>query len=305
MKNNLNLKIKRLSITKFPYTNVIGLARTVVAIGTLLTLIINPISNLYHKKYDGTLINEKLNGIDTFCKYNFFTILGDKYVNLMVYLAIIILLVTVSGYFIKITSLLHWWISISFLYFSSIIDGGDQIATILTFLLIPICLTDPRKNHWTKIKPFAATQNIFAIVTTWIIRLQVAVIYFHAAISKMAVPEWENGTAIYYWFNHSVFGQPQYLSFINNFLSNYIIVSIATYGAIMLEIAIFLGLFAKMRYRQKILICGITFHFIIILIHGIFSFFFSISACLLIYLIPTHNNLNFNIWYPKKSNSYI
>jgi len=67
---------------------------------------------------------------------------------LMKWLAILVLLFVIIGYFQKIACLLHWWVSFSFLYSATIIDGGDQIASILTFLLIPICFLDNRKNHW-------------------------------------------------------------------------------------------------------------------------------------------------------------
>jgi antimicrobial peptide system SdpB family protein len=199
------------------------------------------------------------------------------------------------------TSLLHWWISISFLYFSSIIDGGDQIAAILSFLLIPICLTDPRKNHWNSIIPYPSSKNIIAIFFIWIIRIQVAIIYYHAALGKFFVTEWVNGTATYYWFNHSVFGMPTKISIpMNSLLSNPIIVSLFTYGTIVLEMLLFLGLTASLKYRKRILYFAILFHFLIIIYHGIFSFFFSICAILVIYLYPTYQSLNFKLWFQKK-----
>jgi antimicrobial peptide system SdpB family protein len=301
MIEKINTKIRELTINQFPFTNTIGLARSIIALGTLLTLMINPLSVLLHKTTDGKLINPFLSTTFPLYKYNFFLFLGIDNIIYMKWLAVVILMITMSGYFIKITSVLHWWISISFLYFSSIIDGGDQIAANLSLLLLPFCLTDPRKNHWSTLKPFESPKNIIGIISIWIIRLQVAIIYYHAALGKISVTEWSNGTAIYYWFNHSVFGMPIGISsFINRFLSNYLVVSILTYSVILLEIVLFLGLTASVKTRKRILYFGILFHFSIIVFHGIFSFFFSILGGLILYLYPTYQPLNFKLCSLKK-----
>ena len=297
----INSQIKDISILLFPYTNTVGLARSLVALGTLLTLVFNSLDILFHKTIEGQILNPLLNPLAPINKYNFFTLFGFEYVVYMKLLAIIFLILTISGYLIKITSILHWWISISFLYFSSIIDGGDQIAAILSFLLIPICLTDPRENHWNNIKSYPSPINLIGIFFVWIIRIQVAIIYYHASLGKFFVTEWVNGTAIYYWFNHSVFGMPITISIImNKLLSNYFIVSFITYASIVLEMLLFLGLTASLRYRKRILFFAIMFHFLIIIYHGIFSFFFSICAALILYLYPTYQPLNIKLWSQKK-----
>tara|TARA_R110002033_G_C3880145_1_gene237964 strand:- start:85 stop:993 length:909 start_codon:yes stop_codon:yes gene_type:complete len=296
-----NEKLKKITIEKFPYTNVIGLSRSILALGTLLTLLFNPLSNIVHEHIDNGLINPFLSEISTAKKYNFFLLLGFDNIIIMKWLAIIILGVTISGFYIKITSLLHWYIAISFLYFSSIIDGGDQIASILSLLLIPLLLTDKRKNHWSKTNPYQSPLNLFGLFSIWAIRLQVAVIYFHASVGKIPENEWSNGTAIYYWFNHSVFGMPIWFSsFVNQILSNSIMVSFATYGVIILEVMLFLGLTASIKYRKRLLILGLIFHLNIIIFHGIFSFFFSISAGLILFLYPTYQHLNLKLWFQKK-----
>ncbi|GAA3755101.1 hypothetical protein GCM10022423_01190 [Flavobacterium ginsengiterrae] len=151
------------------------------------------------------------------------------------------------------------------------------------------------------IKPNDSAKNIIGLFSIWIIRIQVAIIYYHASLGKLSVAEWVNGTAIYYWFNHSVFGMPTGISAVmNKLLSNPIIVSLLTYGVIILEILLFLGLAASVKYRKTILCFGILFHFFIIIYHGIFSFFFSICAALILFLYPTYQSINFNLWYQKK-----
>jgi antimicrobial peptide system SdpB family protein len=296
---SFNQKLEQLTIHKFPYTNVVGLGRSLLALGTLITLLFNPLSLLRYE-------NTKLETLSNFwpLKLNFFTLLGFDNIFYMKILAIIILLLTISGYFIKITAVLHWWISLSYFYFCSgdIIEGGDKIATNITLLLLPILLTDRRKNHWHTIDSYAASTTIFALFSVWAIRLQVAIIYFHSTVSKFFVEPWANGTEIYYLFNHTIYGLPNFLiPLANNLLINPIVVSTVTYSALILEILLVLGLTASIRYRKTVLFLGLLFHFSILCLMGLFSFFFFISAALILFLYPTYKTIPLQFSFLKKS----
>lgn len=293
---SINEKIKEFSILNFPYTNVIGLARSVLAFGTMLTLLTNKSSVLIQRSSEGDLFNPMLNPLAPLNKFNFFLLFGIEYFFIMKILAIAILVIVITGYFIKVTSLLHWWLSISFFFCSSVIDGGDQITAILTFLLLPLCLTDMRNNHWEITKPYSSTLTIVGLSSVYLIKLQIAIIYFHAAVGKFDVEEWSNGTALYYWFNHSFFGASDNLiPYINFSLSNSWIVTVLTYGVLVFEILLFLCLLANEKVRRMFLFPAILFHFLIIVFHGIFSFFFAITAGLILYLLPIYKPLKFKL----------
>lgn len=299
--NSIEEKIKQLSFLRFPYTNVVGLARSIIAVGTLLTLITNSESVIIQRNVEGEVFNPLLSPLADINHFNFFLILGFDNFDYMKIMAVIILMLVISGFYIKISSVLHWWVSISFFFGSSVIDGGDQIAAVLTFLLIPLCLTDDRKNHWHTKQPSYSSKNVFGLFSIYLIRFQIAIIYFHAAVGKFDVREWMNGTALYYWLNHSFFGSSDNLvPIINMALKNDWAVTILTYGVIVFELMLFLALTASRKYRKKILPIGIAFHFSIILFHGIFSFFFSIVGGLILYLLPTYQPLNLRLWYPSK-----
>lgn len=117
-----------------------------------------------------------------------------------------------------------------------------------------------------------------------------AVIYFHAAVGKFAHSEWANGTALYYWLNHSFFGMPEYLSFTNTLLSNSYFIILATFGVLIIEILLFLAIFSNSKYKIFMFYIAIPFHLLIIFYMGIFSFFFFILGGLILYLYPTHKN---------------
>ena len=127
-----------------------------------------------------------------------------------------------------------------------IIEGGDQIASILTLLLIPICLTDNRINHWYLPKKTKSNSylKLISYSSFFVISLQIAVIYFHAFTAKLFVPEWLNGTATYYWFTHQIFGVPEYLRVtIAHLLSIPFVGICITWGGIFIELILFAWLF--------------------------------------------------------------
>jgi antimicrobial peptide system SdpB family protein len=284
---------QNLSVNYAPHTNVLGLARSVLACGTLLTLICNPAHYFFNKSTEGVYFNPLLDFTSfPLNRLNFFFLFGVDNAPIMKWVGVLALLIVISGYFIRVTSVIHWWIALSFMLGSSLLDGGDQIASIMSFLLIPICLTDNRKNHWFITPAKQSPANIIAILFIWLVRLQVAVIYLDAAVGKFAVTEWKNGTALYYWLNHSVFGFPDlYKPILDRVLANTFLQPGLTYGVLILELCLFLALTASERYRKILFPIAVGFHFFIILFHGIFSFFFSIAAGLILYLLPTYRNI--------------
>src|SRR5690625_2595242 len=176
-----------------PFTNVYGIARSIIALSTLLTLLFNS-SSIFFRPYAGStdfpLCSSK--------SFSLFCLVPNEYFYLEIakWLCIFLLILVISGWRPRITGILHWWVSFS-LFSSAIgLDGGEQVATVFTFFLIPITLADPRKNHWKKLKVTDGKyiNNRMIILVTWyIIRIQVAVLYSHSVVAKLAEEEWING----------------------------------------------------------------------------------------------------------------
>ncbi len=130
-----------------PWNNVYGLARSILALSFLLTLSFTGIENLFPEVNDVLLRQPILE----FEKLSIFYLFEDN-LTLAYWLIVFILVLVIIGYLPQVTSILHWWVAISYTFSGIIIEGGDQIAAILTLLLIPIALTDNRTNHWNTIK---------------------------------------------------------------------------------------------------------------------------------------------------------
>lgn len=275
-----------------PWSNVYGLARSLLALTFLLTLLFTGIDNLFPSVND-TLMRQPI--LD-FEKLSIFYIFRDN-LAIAFWFTVIILLSVISGYLPQLTSLLHWWVTISYTFSGIIIEGGDQIAAILTLLIIPIAITDNRVNHWHPIKDSNRPKvKLFVWTFFAIISLQVSVIYFHAFVAKLFVTEWLNGTATFYWFTHNIFGVPQKLESIFYILmSNKFIVVLITWGAMLIEFMLFSWLFIKRnKWNWKILfLIGVLFHFFIALIHGLVSFGLTMTAILILYFFPIESNLKF------------
>ncbi len=278
-----------------PWTNVYGLARSIIAIGTLLTFLANDVHSLFIPLV-GVPTPPVCNGIASF---SFFCLFPDGYLILSKWIAIIILAIVASGWRPRITGILHWWISFSFIVSATLIDGGDQIAAVITLLLIPITLTDDRKWHWadrnTKTKgKFIYTEGIkkiIAYVFRILLRIQVALIYLQAFTAKLDVVEWVNGTSLYYWLNDPMFGPPDFIyQLLEPFLLSSTLLPLMTWGVLLIELLLFAALFMPRKWWTPMLKIGLLFHFMIVILFGLVSFFCTMAGGLILYLYPLTKN---------------
>ncbi|MGE9616951.1 MAG: hypothetical protein ACQPRJ_05305 [Solitalea-like symbiont of Acarus siro] len=194
--------------TTSPFTIVYGLARSFLAASLLITLLFNKTDYLY-----ADFMFEKAKNTSTFFSdYNLFFLFNYQDLWIAKLISIIVLILVIIGYFPQITSIAHWWISYSFFNSALLIEGGDQISTILTLLLIPIAILDTRANHWQGVRKTSAFRNLTAWVFFILIEIQAAVLYLQAGVEKpYKVEEWRDGSAIYYWFSHNIFGANSFI----------------------------------------------------------------------------------------------
>jgi len=205
----LYLKLKNLvqkieeKTSQNPYTQIYGLARSMLALATLSVFIFNDFDYIFDKEsLDIISLSNFL-----FNKINLFGIIGYDYIIWTKAISICVLIFVIFGYYPQVTGLLHFWITYSFHNSCVLLDGGDQIAVILTFFILPLTLLDKRKNHWFLEKNQSTTSKLIGHIIFILISLQVSFIYFHTAVEKLyKLSEWKDGTAIYYIFNNNYFG---------------------------------------------------------------------------------------------------
>lgn len=273
-----------------PWTNVYGMARSALATGTLLTLLANP-ADLLFRPFGGEAMGNV--GRAGTWGWSLFFLVPSTHLEIARWASIAVLVLVISGWRPMVTGILHWYVSFSFAAATVLIDGGDHITAVLTMLMIPLTLTDTRRSHWSFPVQDDGTAS-FAIrsqigrSSIIIIRIQVALIYLHAAVGKMRVDEWADGTAVYYWFTNPLFGAAPWLErWLVPPLSNPIIVTCVTWGVMVFELSLFLALVMEKRWWKYMLAFGLLFHVAIVGVHGLVSFFFAMAGALIVYLRPT------------------
>jgi antimicrobial peptide system SdpB family protein len=105
--------------------------------------------------------------------------------------------------------------------------------------------------------------------------------------------EWLNGTVLYYWLIDPVVGLPDWLRFMTPLLSSSFVV-LLTWGTLVLEIILFMALFAPKRWWKALLISGIIFHAGIAVTMGLVTFGLAMFAGLILYLRPADEEFSFS-----------
>ncbi|ADG80812.1 HTTM domain protein OS=Tsukamurella paurometabola (strain ATCC 8368 / DSM / CCUG 35730 / CIP 100753 / JCM 10117 / KCTC 9821 / NBRC 16120 / NCIMB 702349/ NCTC 13040) OX=521096 GN=Tpau_4244 PE=4 SV=1 [Tsukamurella paurometabola] len=277
-----------------PWTSTIGLVRSLIALSLAGTLTFSSPNSLFTYRLD-TGLAPTCTGINqafAFC------LVERSYLGWMQTLAVIVLLVIASGWRPQFTCLPHWYVQASFITAVAAPDGGEQVATIMTLLLLPICLTDSRRWAWQAYRPKPGSQSstsnktsyAFAIAAVGVLlmKLQGAIIYFQSSVSKLSHDEWANGTAFYYWSTDPAFGMTQWLhSLLAPLLSNPWTLPLFTWGPLLIEIFLVFALFSSnTRFRRIMLAMGIGFHLLIGIFLGLWSFAITMWAVDIVMLVP-------------------
>jgi antimicrobial peptide system SdpB family protein len=120
-------------------------------------------------------------------------------------------------------------------------------------------------------------------------RLQVAVLYLHAATGKFSVPEWVNGTALYYWLLEPAIGITQkHHDVVLWLLRPAWVTPLISWAPLALELALFcaIGMSSENRMRRVLFAVAALFHVGNFLFFGLFSFMLTMFAALVLLLRP-------------------
>lgn len=267
-----------------PWGPLLGLGRTVLAVSTALTLTTTG-SEILFSPAQGRPPGASCWGMG---EISLFCVVPN--LELARWIGVAILVVVASGWRPRVTSILHWIVAFSFYRSATVTDGGDQIASNITLLLLPVCLLDPRRWHWEKLAE-ANPQPRLGILVAWsavaAIKFQVAGVYLNSGIAKLGVESWADGTALHYILLDPTFGAPAPLQpMVQYFLGSGMVVAALTWGAMLLEISLGLALLLHKSVRTALLVLGLLLHAGIALLMGITTFSLAMIAALLLYILP-------------------
>lgn len=288
--------LKKLILDKINYqeiftSNLFGISRSLIAFSLLITLIFTE-SNIFFPDSFFNVSESRHSVIP-----NFFYLMGINNLDFAFLFAKLILIGVISGYFPQITGLFHAWISYSFFTGALLVEGGDQIGQIISILLVPVCLFDKRINHWNANSSLLnytrpTWVSMFCYSCLFIVQIQMAIVYFFAVAEKIQVNEWVDGSAFYYWFNHRPFGASlEVRLLLQPLISNPYLSPIITWGVLVLEVLLFSSFFMQKEEKIFMFKLGVCFHLLIVIFHGLWSFFFAMLGGLVIYLLPWENSI--------------
>ena len=251
----------------------VGFGRTLIALGQLTILCFTP-SGFLFVPVAGESMKPQCNGWRNLTAY---CLGGQEFRPWITALLIVILLIVMIGVFPAVTAVLHFWATISISSGISLPDGGEAAAQVITLFLVFLLIGDRRKSHWHIASQKSSSQGFlrgFTWAAHWGIRLQMAWIYVNAAIPKLSVPEWADGTAIYYITRGEFFGAPTYLQDFVFWATSIPWLELSlTWGTIATELTIaYFLLFGKKRARLTSLVLCATLHVGIIVVIGLWSF---------------------------------
>jgi hypothetical protein len=118
-------------------------------------------------------------------------------------------------------------------------------------------------------------------------------------MGELEIFEWSNGSVLYYWLNHNIFGVNDTLKpIVQAVIFNKYGCFFTTWLVLSIEFFMSIALYFSWNIRKYALGVGLFFHFLIFIFLGLGTFFISIAGCLVMYLFPVANifNLNHNKW---------
>ncbi|MYR46124.1 sporulation-delaying protein SdpB family protein [Streptomyces sp. SID5910] len=280
-----------------PWTNVYGLARSLVALGTAGTLAASSAQTLFRPV--ATLGDYP--SCQSAAAGSVFCLTPHDYTGLtwIKWACVVLLLVVASGWRPRLTALPHAYINYSVFSGIAIIDGGDQIALVLSVLFVLPALGDPRRWHWQQPPTHSLTsppQRAFLLLghtSLVVLRLQMSVLYFQAAVAKLPHSEWADGTAMWYWGTNPDFGPAPWLAtLVTPVVSTALGVALMTWVPLVIELSMAVCLLIPFHIRRYVMAAGLLFHLSIAGMMGLWSFALAMAGGIIVLCLPAGSSLD-------------
>lgn len=270
-------------------------ARSIFALGTMLTLIFND-SRTFLGGLQGSALESVCSGapkLGAFCLF-------PEQVDSVRWILAIPCILLIFGILPWLTGLFHLYAAFTVSSNSLVVEGGDQITVNISALLVIASFCRPQLLGWSERRlPNQRVRFIPANFAIWVASLQLAFVYFEAFADKLSADHWIDGTAMWYWAQNN--GGIVY-SGIENFSKSILATALGTafftWGSILIEIALCLGCLIARRKASRfvLLFLGIFFHLCIALTLGLTTFFLAMSAALIVCFWNTRDAIPWKLY---------
>ncbi|GIF11378.1 sporulation-delaying protein SdpB family protein [Actinoplanes teichomyceticus] len=246
-------------------------ARSMFAAATLSIIVCNPDDVLFLRVGDQSAVRcGGVQGLSLWCLGQ----VGDGDLSLARIVSVLVLGLVVVGFRPRWTCIPHWYVTYSLCVSMTLPNGGEHVAQIATMLLIPLCLGDHRTWQWqSPVTALHASWRGASLAAMYVFRVQVCIIYAHAAWSKLMEQSWRDGTAEYVIFFDPHYGPyPPVREALLPVLSSPSVIVGLTWSTIGMEIAIAVLALGTRRMRLAALGLAVLLHGGIIALMGMPSF---------------------------------
>lgn len=214
---------------------------------------------------------------------------------------ILILLAYTLGLFLRATSPLAWWITVSYAHrVPQATFGLDQINTLLTAYLAIAYVWLSRRDavlsldRWLSLRSsrrrpedwqdssLAPRPSAAVCVATRLIQVHLSIIYLYSGLSKLKGETWWDGTAIWLAVSNLEY-QSGDLTWLAHFPA---LINLVTVATVMFEM-LFPFLVWNRRLRPLFILGGLLLHFGIGRFLGMWTFGLAMQICYLSFLPPS------------------
>ena len=253
-----------------PLATRIQVGRSIIAIAELLTLSLTSWSSL---------TADVLGRVPTvYCAgprvISVFCLGGSSPTEIGRWLGIGISVLVVAGLLPRYVAFLHVWLALSMSASLSLPDGGESVGNFATLFIVVIVFADRRVLAWWPAdRGPSARLTAVAYAASIGLCIQIAGLYYESGLSKIAVSEWADGSAMYFIVRDPYFGASgPVLSFLG-WLTNMPLGSAAlTWGTIVLETLIATLFLLPAKWKRYALVLVILLHGGIAITLGLWSF---------------------------------
>jgi antimicrobial peptide system SdpB family protein len=251
-----------------PRGRAIAVGRSLIALAQLSVLLFTPDDILLVDR--GALRCDGIHAVTLWCV----TGTGPEGLTASRFLGIAILGLVASGLSPRWTCVPHWYVTFSITSVIVPLNGGDKVALIAAMLSVPLFLGDSRRWHWTSpSKPMALRWHGVSHAVLATLRIQLAIIYVVAVVSKLLDRSWLDGNAFRIIMTSPSFGpDSRVLSALRPILDVHWMGWVFTWSVIAIQILIVVLIFAGPRGRVVACVLGIVFHVGIVVVLRLPSF---------------------------------
>lgn len=190
------------------------------------------------------------------------------------WIGIAIALVVISGLLPRYAAVVHVWLALSMNASISLPDGGESVANFATLFIAVIAVSDSRLIAWRAPgAPVGPRLRQISYAASLGLCVQLAGLYYESGLSKIAVPEWLDGSAMYFIVRDPYFGASGFVGEIMRWFTNFPVGTAAlTWGTIVAECLIATFFILPAAWKKYALVLVVTLHLGIAVALGLWSF---------------------------------